>query len=156
MPATHTADRQLSSPKTAKKPFSLPQSVSLSLLYAQRACKLQCPLCGNAPIFSPFYEFNGLLSWFRTLSRCSSCGCNYHRESGYFLIVAWLINVEVCTIFAMLGFVILDWLIGLSFLGLVFFNTILVLVVCLVSIRHGKAFFIAFDYLIDPPRPSED
>lgn len=125
-------------------------------LYLARALNLRCPLCGQAPIFPPFYQYNGPVGWFKTLSRCSHCDCNFYRESGYFLIVAWFINVEVYTVFGVLGFIAIDRIIHLSFIELLFFNSILILMVSLLTIRHAKALFIALDYLVDPPRESEE
>jgi len=125
-------------------------SLKKTWLYLKRAASLRCPVCGISPIFPPFYQFTSISHWFTTLPDCPHCNFKYYREPGYFQIVIWFLNIEAMIFFGIIGFVLIDQIVGLTFLGLLLFNFILVLIVNILTIRHAKAFFIAFDHLVDP------
>jgi uncharacterized protein (DUF983 family) len=125
-------------------------SVKRAWLYLQRSVRLRCPLCGISPLFLPAHTVEGIEDWYTTLPGCPRCGYAYEREPGYFMLAIGLVNFGV-VIGVGLGLVLLlDSLFELSTAQLIFFTLVPTWLVSILSVRHAKAFFLAFDHFVDP------
>ncbi|MBX9742711.1 MAG: hypothetical protein K2W99_04150 [Chthoniobacterales bacterium] len=122
-------------------------------LHFYRALLLRCPLCGRSPLFVPFKKTHSLYNWLMPLDGCPRCGYAYERESGYFLLAIWAINYGFGSILGLIIYFFLEWrypnlniwkILGLVLSPIVFVNIFFA--------RHAKAFFLAFDLLLDPPQ----
>jgi hypothetical protein len=111
---------------------------------------LRCPTCGISPLFLPAHRVEGLDDWYTTLPGCPRCGYPYEREPGYFVLAVGLVNFGVIT-FCGTGWVLtLGSLFDISTAQLIFFTLVPTLTISILSMRHAKAFFLAFDHFIDP------
>ncbi len=118
--------------------------------YFKHASLLRCPVCGVSSIFLPYYKIKSIFDWFATRPSCYKCGYNYYREPGYFLTAVWFLNCQVVFVFGLVSFILFDDLLGLSFVQLLLFNSLFTLFIITITARHTKAFFMAFDHLVDP------
>lgn len=125
-------------------------SVKRAWLYLRRSARLRCPICGISPLFLPAHRVEGLEDWYTTLPGCPRCGYPYEREPGYFLLAVGVSNFGVIMVLGMGMVFSLDALIELSTAQLIFFTLVPTLLISILSIRHAKAFFLAFDHFLDP------
>lgn len=108
----------------------------------RRALCLRCPLCGKGRLF------RGL---FRMEPRCASCLLVYEREPGYFLGSIYF-SYGALALASIVASLILQQ--GLGWSGMRIFVVLsgLLLLVTIPSFRYGRALWLAFDLLLDPPR----
>ncbi len=84
------------------------------------------------------------------LPGCPRCGYAYEREPGYYLSALWVIHFVGVAIFGVALLFLLDYFFpAASTAQLLFFTLVPVWGLGLLFIRHVKAFFLAFDLLID-------
>lgn len=119
-------------------------------LYLRRAVCLRCPTCGVSPLFLPLSRVEDLTDWFDTLEGCPRCDYAYHREPGYFLLALWVINFWIVAIFGVIEVVSLYRFFTLSTPILMFITLISMWGLSILTARHTKALFLAFDHYVHP------
>jgi len=97
----------------------------------------------------------GITDWVDTLDGCPRCDYVYHREPGYFLFALWIINFGIVAIVGVIQVLVLYYWFNLSTPAIMFTTLVSMWALGLLSARHTKAFFIAFDHLIHPHDPIE-
>lgn len=117
-------------------------------LLIQRALKLDCPRCGEEPMFRGLFHMNPV---------CGHCGLKYEREPGYFLGSIY-INYGLTAVISAVVYIVGRFRFGMS-------NQILLpalLAFCvifpIVIFRYARAWWLAmdlsFDYTdLDPESP---
>ena len=131
-------------------------TVKKAWLYLRMSARLRCPICGISPLFLPAHRVEGLEDWYTTLPGCPRCGYPYEREPSYFLLAVGLSNFGVIMVLGMGLVFSLDFLFELSTAQLIFFTLVPTLVISILSVRHAKAFFLAFDHFLDPDDNEDD
>lgn len=124
-------------------------------LYLYRAIIWRCPVCGISPLFMPLKRVEGITDWFDTLDGCPRCDYYYYREPGYFLLALWVINFWIVAIFGVIEVLLLDWLFHLSLPLLLFVTLVTMWVLGILTARHTKAIFMAFDHLVHPHKHND-
>ena len=119
-------------------------------VYLARATRLHCPVCGRSPIFPRALSVRRLWDWLTPFDGCPRCGYAYEREPGYFLMAVWAINCGTASLLGMMIYILLELNFPLPVYALVPAVLASVLFFNLLFIRHSKAYFIAFDHLVDP------
>lgn len=128
------------------------RSARKAAVYAVRALRLRCPVCGESPMFLPWRDVRSLSAWLGPLEGCPRCRYRYERESGYFLLATWVFNYLFVA-----GAALLAWFLLATFCRLSLTATLLAILVpmpiaSLLVARHAKALWLAFDHFIDPHR----
>ena len=118
--------------------------------YFRRSARLRCPVCGISPLFLPARRTEGILDWFTILPGCPRCGYRYEREPGYFLFALWLFSFGLVPVVGVGLLLLLVRLFELSTAQMVFFTLVPTLLLGIISVRHVKAFYLAFDHLVHP------
>jgi len=87
----------------------------VKIIYLHRTIRNRCPRCGEGPV---------LKNLFNRHDRCSCCDFEYSREDGFFIggipisyafiCMFWIVPLLLTWV---LGFLELDWLLGLCFGG---------------------------------------
>lgn len=126
------------------------QSPYEAVLYAARAMRLRCPVCGVSPIFPRAVCTRSLRDWFTPLDGCPRCGYAYEREPGYFLLSIWAINYGFGSLLALALYAIFEWFFEWPVWTLIAAVVIPVVTFNLLFARHAKAIFIAWDHFFDP------
>jgi uncharacterized protein (DUF983 family) len=124
--------------------------------YLDRTARLRCPTCGISPLFLPASRVESISDWFTMLPGCPRCGYAYDREPGYFLFALWMINFGIVAIVGLGLLFLLDYLFDLSTPQLILFTLIPLWMLGILSVRHTKAFFLAFDHLLSPHHKDAD
>jgi len=132
-----------------------PDTASKVWPYMVRALRLRCPVCGISPLFLPLRRVEGITDWVETLEGCPRCDYVYHRESGYFLFPLWMINFTIVAVVGVIQVLVLYYWLNLSIPALMFIILVSMWALGLLSVRHTKAFFMAFDHLIHPLEKDE-
>lgn len=105
-----------------------------------RGLRLQCPTCGQSPIFS---------GWFAMNDPCTSCGRKFDRAPGY-LLGSIYFNYGVTAVLVVaiyFGCYFTELLTGKQLLILL---TAMIVIFPLWFFRYARALWIAFDELFDP------
>jgi uncharacterized protein (DUF983 family) len=98
----------------------------------------------------PFNRVESLTDWFTILPGCPRCGYAYEREPGYFLSALWVIHFLGVAVFGVGLLLLLDYFFpDASTAQLIFFTLLPAWALGILCIRHVKAFFLAFDLLVD-------
>ena len=126
-----------------------PSSRSFSC-YMGRALRLQCPVCGQVPIFPALSRTRRLYDWFTPLDGCPRCGYAYEREPGYFLMAIWAVNYGFSGLFGVTVYFLLEWKTKMNTEWLLACVLIPTALFSLLAARHAKALFIAFDHFFVP------
>ena len=113
---------------------------------------LRCPVCGEKPIFVPWYRVRSIRNWLTPLDGCPKCGYPYEREPGYFLMSIWAINYGFGSILGLAIYAVLSWKYELPVWQLITAVITPVLLFNVIFARHSKALFLAFDLYFDPHR----
>jgi uncharacterized protein (DUF983 family) len=131
-------------------------SLKRFLWMMSNALSWKCPMCGERPLFVPWYQVRTLRDWFMPLDGCPRCGYPFEREPGYFLLSIFAINYGVGAFLGLVIYLVLDFCLHLP-IWLVLTLTILPMPVFnLLFARHSKALFLAFDLFLDPHRGEDD
>lgn len=126
------------------------QSLGLFMQHIQRAARLQCPACGNRPLFVKWYRVRSLQDWFSPLDGCPACGYPYEREAGYYLMAIWAINYGVGSVLGVAIYLFLEWQYTLPLPTLLAWVLIPICLFNILFARHAKALFLAVDLFFDP------
>ena len=121
--------------------------------FLKRALKLQCPECGQHPLFVPLRKVRSLFNWFYPLDGCPHCGYAYEREEGYFLLATWVVNYGATGAIGLATGLILQAHTKMGFWSIVCTLLLIMPVVSLLFARHAKAIYLAIDHYFDPHRP---
>jgi hypothetical protein len=124
-------------------------SISKLLLFLRRALFLRCPECGISPLFPPARSTRSISDWYRPLPGCPRCNYKYEREQGYFLLAIWGMQYFVMAGFGVLFGILLFKLID-NFALAITINSIIIILIGILFIRHAKAFYLAIDHFFDP------
>ena len=130
--------------------MSEPRSITKAAKYLLRAALLRCPVCGEKPLFIPWYRTRSLRDWFTPLDGCPRCGYPYEREPGYFLMSIWAVNYGVSSVLGITLYGILVWRFKLPVEQLLVAVLLPMVLFSVFFSRHAKAFFLAFDLFFDP------
>lgn len=101
-------------------------------------------------MFLPLDRVEGITDWVDMLDGCPRCGYYYHREPGYFLLALWVINFSVVAILGVIEVLALDYFFKPSTPLLIFVTLVSMWAIGLLSARHTKALFLAFDHFVHP------
>jgi uncharacterized protein (DUF983 family) len=148
--------RQQQKHKLKFSPEAEPFSAKKVWRYLRRSARLRCPMCGISPLFLPARRTESLIDWFEMLPGCPRCDYAYEREPGYFLFALWLINFGLVTFFGVGLLLLLDFFFELSTAQLIFFVLVPLWLLGILTVRHVKAFFLAFDHLVHPQLEETD
>ena len=118
--------------------------------YLRHAMALQCPVCGQSPMFPSVARTRTLGDWFTPLDGCPRCGYAYDREPGYFLLSIWAINYGIAAFFGLLLYASFEWFFDWPVWTLITAVVVPVVVFNLLFARHSKAIFVAWDHFFDP------
>jgi predicted RNA-binding Zn-ribbon protein involved in translation (DUF1610 family) len=118
--------------------------------YLARATRLQCPVCGQKPIFPRAHTVRRLWDWFTPFDGCPRCGYAFEREPGYFLLATWAFNCGSGSLLGMTTYVFLQLNFALPLYVLLPAAVVPMILFNVLFARHAKAYFIAFDHLLDP------
>jgi len=112
----------------------------------KRSLRLRCPRCGEGPLFRRMYAMH---------ATCSHCGLKYEPTPGYYLGSSY-INYGLTTISLTILYIALHFGAGLTNQEL----TVPLLAYCvlfpLLTFRHARALWLAFDCYFDQSRFEED
>lgn len=120
--------------------------------YLWHALRLRCPICGEKPVFVPWYKVRRPRDWFTPLDGCPRCGYPYEREPGYFLMSIWAINYGFGSILGLIIYAVLEWKFELPIWQLLTAVLAPVFLFNVFFVRHSKTLFLAFDLYFDPHR----
>ena len=118
--------------------------------YLRHAMALQCPVCGQSPMFPSVARTRTLGDWFTPLDGCPRCGYAYDREPGYFLLSIWAINYGIAAFFGLLLYASFEWFFDWPVWTLITAVVVPGVVFNLLFARHSKAIFVAWDHFFDP------
>jgi uncharacterized protein (DUF983 family) len=118
--------------------------------YLRHAMVLQCPVCGQSPMFPSVARTRTLRDWFTPLDGCPRCGYAYDREPGYFLLSIWAINYGIAALFGLVLYASFEWFFDWPVWTLIAAVVVPVVVFNLLFARHSKSIFVAWDHFFDP------
>ena len=119
-------------------------------LFFKRALCLRCPECGQSRIFAPWSDTHNISQWMTPLERCPVCNYPYERESGYFLLSTWAINYGLIGGLGLMVAFYAEWGWHPPLWKTILCVAVPVVLANFFFVRHSKAFFLAFDHLVDP------
>ena len=120
------------------------------VVYYKRALSLRCPECGEAPIFKSWSDTHSVRDWMQPLQGCPHCHYNFEREPGYFLLSTWALNYGVMGGLGLMVALIVEWTWHPPFWQTFACVGVPVMISNILFVRHSKAFFLAFDHVVDP------
>lgn len=111
-----------------------------------RGLSLRCPRCGGGPLFrGPFSMYPD----------CVSCDFQFEREQGYF-VGAIYINYAVTAVTAIVGYVILDSVIGMPPSQQLILWGVFAVVFPLFFFRYSRSLWLSVEYILNPEHPHRE
>lgn len=104
------------------------------------AIRLRCPRCGAGKLFRGPFSMH---------ARCPNCKLNFEREQGYF-VGAIYINYAVTVAIAVPGYLVLDYLLGLSLASQLTLWISFAIIFPLLFFRHSRSLWVGLDYFFNP------
>ena len=101
-------------------------------------------------MFLPLHRIESITDWVDTLSGCPRCDYYYHREPGYFLLALWIINFGIVAVIGVIEVLVLGIIFELSTPLLIFITLVTMWGAGLLTVRHTKSLFLAFDHFVHP------
>lgn len=104
----------------------------------------------------PLRQTRSLRDWLTPLDGCPRCGYAYEREIGYFLLAIWAVNYTLSAVLGIAIYLLLEIFADLSISALLAATLLPPFFCSILSARHSKSLFLAFDHFFDPAVPFRD